>query len=177
MILLVGSGAIAGIILGSVVIVFFAVIIAYVIEGLVYYKIFKKAGVNNPWLAWVPIGILWPLFDTAKIRRVHIWWVLAPSIIAGLAFITRSPALMIIGMIFDIAPLIVGIIIAVRLLKAFSISLWWLLLFVGLAIPIISIIAAIALVVLLFYIAFSSKVQYNPNFNIKSSNQGPNIDA
>ena len=40
--------------------VLFAVAIAtYILQGLALYKMASRRGINNPWLAWVPVGATW----------------------------------------------------------------------------------------------------------------------
>jgi hypothetical protein len=169
------AAALGGFIAGAIVVWLLLLIAVYVFMGLVNYKLFRKANVNHPWLAWIPIGHLWPLFDTVKIRRIHILWMIVPPILAMLAMAGNSGVLAFLAVLLDLVPAVLGIIIVIRLYKAFGISLWWLLLYVGILIPILDLFAGIAILVLLCYMAFCSRVVYNPNFNVKRDNSGPNI--
>lgn len=155
-------------ILGGIMIFsIFVVILGYVIESLVLFRLFKKAHVRHAWLAWIPIGNLWPLFDTVQIRKVHILWLLVPIVLGGIALSSHSQVFLMISWILDIAPLVVSILVIIRLLRAFHMRLWWMLLLIGFILPILNILVGIAWAILFLYMAYSSKVQYDATFNHK----------
>lgn len=87
----------------------------------------------------------------------------------------NSGVLAFLAVILYIVPVVLEIIIVIRLYKSFGISLWWLLLYIVILIPILDLFAGIAIIVLLCYMAFSSSVVYNPNFHVKTDNTDPNI--
>lgn len=61
---LLGDMQLAGI-LGLVLILYVGImafgILSYVLESIGMYSIAKRRGLNNPWLAWLPVGNLWIL--------------------------------------------------------------------------------------------------------------------
>jgi hypothetical protein len=125
----------------GLVFLFFA-LIAWVVQGFAFYKMFTKANVANPWLAFIPIGNFWPYMATIKKSAWNILWLLVP--IANAVFL---------------------IIWTVRLFKAFNINPLWALLFIGSILPFISYMVSITFLVLYCYMGFSSTVRYNPNFD------------
>lgn len=48
---------------GMIAFMFFVSVIAYVVSALLLMRIFKKAGIERPWAAWVPIYNNWKLFE------------------------------------------------------------------------------------------------------------------
>lgn len=36
-------------------------VVAYVLQSLSFYTVAKRRGINNPWLAWIPFGVVWIL--------------------------------------------------------------------------------------------------------------------
>lgn len=144
-------------------IVFAIVGIAFwLLQSCAYYKMFKKANVECPWLAFIPLGNLWPYMWTIKKSAWNILWLLVP-----------------------IANVVFAIIWFVRLLKAFNMNPWWSLLMIGSIvlgfIPFSSVLSSLSglcglgLIVLLCVMGFNSKITYNPNFD--SNDQPPNITA
>lgn len=118
-------------------------LITYVVNAIAFFRLFTKANVANPWLAFIPFASMWPFMATIKKSAWNILWIFVP--IAGCVF---------------------GIIWTVRLLKAFNINPLFALFFLGALIPFVGgYLIGIAFMVLNLYMAFSSKVRYNPNFD------------
>jgi hypothetical protein len=115
-----------------VLVFYFAVLIAmYILSALAYYKLFKKARVPHAWLAWIPIGYMWPFMWTIKKSAWNLLWLLVP-----------------------IANIVFYIIWIVKFYKAFGMSPhWlWLMLIPGLG--------SFILFIQILYMGFSRHVQY-----------------
>lgn len=52
---------------------FFLVVGMYILSALIYQSIYRKAGHSDPWLAWIPIANMVPLFQLGGISA---WWLL-----------------------------------------------------------------------------------------------------
>ena len=56
---------VAGVMLGFFVVFYLAffafAIVSYILQSFGLYTIAKRRGINNPWLAWVPVGVMWIL--------------------------------------------------------------------------------------------------------------------
>jgi hypothetical protein len=157
-----------GAILGAFFLFFVILGIAlYIFQGFVYYRIYKKAGVKYPGLSWVPVANMVPFFWTIKKSAWNILWLIVPSVIMGIAMGSDSKALLIVGVLAEIAVLILGIWWMVRFLKAFRINPHWLWFGLALIIPIVNLLVGIAFLVLLCIIAFNKNITYDPNFDAK----------
>ncbi|UOF92591.1 hypothetical protein LSG31_10775 [Fodinisporobacter ferrooxydans] len=119
-------------------------IAAWILQGFAFYKMYTKANVWSPWLAFIPIANLWPFMWTIKKSAWNILWLIIP-----------------------IVNLVFSIIWTIRLLKAFNMNPLWALLFIGYVIPAINSFVVLAFLVLYCYMGFSSNVRYNPDFDWK----------
>lgn len=163
---------VAGILAGALILAALYGLLAYVVIAVTFFRLFRKARVKLAWLAFIPIAQLWPFFWTIKKSPWNVLWVLVPSIldIAGLDLYNGfGTVLLVIG---SVVPIVFGIIWQIRLFKAFRMNPWWLLIMLGLLIPRFSLLFELAYLVLLAYMAFSRKVQYNPNFDGKGGGPG-----
>ena len=56
---------VAGVMLGILCVFYFAVfafgIASYILQSIGIYTVAKRRGIHNPWLAWIPVGVLWIL--------------------------------------------------------------------------------------------------------------------
>lgn len=165
------SALVMGLVAGAVVGFIILVLGIYLLTSTINFFIFRKARVKLAWLAYVPFGQMWPFFWMIKKSAWNILWLFVPL---GVAF---SGAMMndTLGTILleagSVIPLVMWIIWQVRLLKAFTMSPWLLLILIGFLIPVLHFLFEIAYLVLLGYMAFNGKVQYNPNFD--GSGGGP----
>lgn len=55
------AGAILGVVLVMYLLLFAFMIAVYVLQSLGFYKIAKRRGIHNSWLAWLPVGNMWIL--------------------------------------------------------------------------------------------------------------------
>lgn len=54
----VGAGIITALVFALIILIALAVVM-YIFESLAIYRIAKNRGIENPWLAWIPIGSAW----------------------------------------------------------------------------------------------------------------------
>lgn len=156
-----GMGLIAGVVVAYIILI----VAAYVLTSTINFFLFRKARVKLAWLAYIPIGQLWPFLWTIKKSAWNILWFLLPlgvAIVGAMMNDSLGGILLVIG---SLIPLVLWIIWQVRLLKAFRMSPWLALILVGFLVPIFFFLFQIAYLVLMGYMAFSAKVQYNPNFD------------
>ena len=96
---LAGDMQLAGL-LGIFLVAYFAIfafaILCYVLESLGLYTIAKRRGLNNPWLAWIPVGNTWILGligdkdgekRNGKDAKLRVWLLVLPLIVCGLAVV------------------------------------------------------------------------------------------
>ena len=55
------AGAIIGVLLVFYLLFFAFMVVSYILQSVGFYKIAKRRGIHNPWLAWLPIGNMWIL--------------------------------------------------------------------------------------------------------------------
>lgn len=168
------SSVFAGIVAGAIIIYALYGLVVYALVATIFFMLFRKAKVKFPWLAFIPIGQLWPYFWTIKKSAWNILWFLVPSVAAVIGVNlhnTFGTALFVIG---SIIPVVLGILWQIRLLKAFRMNPWWLLIMIGFLIPILNLLFELVYLILLGYMAFSSKVQYDPYFDGKGGGPGDN---
>ena len=55
------AGAMIGVVLVCYLLVAGFAVASYVLQSLGFYKIAKRRGIHNPWLAWLPVGNVWIL--------------------------------------------------------------------------------------------------------------------
>lgn len=121
----------------------------YLLEAFAYYFAFKKAGIENAWLAFIPIAQLWPFMRVIKKSAWNLFWLLCP-----------------------IANIVFAIIWQGRFLQAFGISRLWLLMYIGALIPFFSYLVNVGFLVLYCVIGFSSSIRYDPDFDGSSGPGG-----
>lgn len=130
--------------------VFIIGLIVYVINALTYYKLSKKAGLDShAWMAWVPVlqnVLFFHMIDKSG------WYVLL-YLIPSITLVFDSGIMAVIGLILNLAVVILSVIWLADLLKRFGQSPLWI---ITLFIPIIN----IAFIVFFIYMAFSNDVQY-----------------
>ncbi|WP_026975462.1 hypothetical protein [Alicyclobacillus contaminans] len=165
--------AFKGVVIGFAFVLLLIVIACYIFVGYLHYRLFHKANVRHAWLAWVPFANLWPLFATVQLNRWHIVWYFAAPAAGVLAFAGNSGALAFLAVLLVIPLVVVSILVLIRLYRAFGISLWWLLLYLGAFIPGVKWLASPAILVLLAYMAFSRSVVYHSDFLQKPPNANP----
>ncbi|QQE79122.1 hypothetical protein [Alicyclobacillus sp. SO9] len=130
-----------------------ALYIAYVIP---IWKLYKKAGQEHPWLAFIPIAQYWPFFWTIRKSAWNILWFLLP--VAALIVLHPLHVVgIVIAILADIAVFVLEITWAAAFLRAFNMSPYWLFLLLLLVIPPIGV---LAIVILLYIMAFSDDYQY-----------------
>ena len=154
-----------GLIAGAIVAYIILIVAAYVLTSTIYFFLFRKARVKLAWLAYVPLGQLWPFLWTIKKSAWNILWFILPfgaAVAGAMMNDALGGILLVIG---SIIPLVFWIIWQVRLLKAFSMNPWLALIIIGFVVPFVGFLFQIAYLVLMGYLAFSAKVQYNPNFD------------
>lgn len=128
--------------------------IAYLIGAIIMFALGKKAGNTNSWFAFVPILNYVLFFQLIGRSALNLLWYFAVAIpmvmlIAGaetLGLILLIPLVIIL--------IILSIIWSVELFRAFGMSGWWV---AALFIPFLGSLIAL---ILMFYMAFSSNVQY-----------------
>jgi hypothetical protein len=118
----------------------------YILEAFAFFMAFRKAGVHHAWLAFIPIAQLWPYMRVIKKSAWNLLWLLVPIVDVVFVIIWQA-----------------------RFLKAFGISRWWLLLYIGTVIPGVNYAVSIAFIVIYCIIGFSASRQYNPNFDVPPS--------
>lgn len=68
-------------VLGVLLFFYFVVLAAvYVLGSLATYKLYKKAGVNHAWMAWVPVLNAWPYFWVIGKSSWNILWGFVPIV-------------------------------------------------------------------------------------------------
>lgn len=154
-----GLGAIMAI--GATVILVLSIIL-YVLYTVPFYKLFKKAGRPNAWLAFVPIAQLWPFMATIEQSAWNILWLLLPLAVTLLVGSMHSTLSFTIMLIADLVVLIISVLWYVKLFKVFGMSPLWLLLWIGLIIPGLNLLVLIGFLILLYVMAFSDKYPYQP---------------
>lgn len=127
------------------------VIAVYLLEAIAFYKAFRKADIEYAWLAFIPIAQLWPFMRVIKKSAWNLFWLFCP--IANIVFL---------------------IVWQGRYFKAYGISRWWLLMYIGTVIPGVSYAVSIAFIVIYCVIGFSSTHRYNPHFDDPSTG-GPGM--
>ena len=55
------AGAVIGVMMVFYLLFFAFAVACYVLQSLGFYRIAKRRGIHNPWLAWLPIGNMWIL--------------------------------------------------------------------------------------------------------------------
>lgn len=145
----------------------------YALFGFVFYKIYKKAAVPRPWLAFVPIGNLWPFFWTLKRRSINVLWLMIPSATASLARTIVGPQSA-TAIVLNLISLIIYLFWYAKFFKAFRVSPLWLLMMIGFALPIaiVKLFSAIGLAILFLYMGFSKNVQYTYGFDGSAPSTG-----
>jgi hypothetical protein len=136
------DGAIMGGVLAGFIIlwVIFAIGL-YILSATAAYKMYKKARVNYAWLAFIPIASLWPFMWTVGKSAWNILWLCIPVVDVIFMLIWQA-----------------------RLYRAFGLSPWLLLIYLGCLIPMANLFVGIAFLVIHCYIGFSKNVQYRPDF-------------
>lgn len=83
------NAAAAGVMMGMLMLGFLLAIACYVFTSFCLMKIFKKAGREDTWAAWVPVYQMWVLFEIAGRPG---WWVLSMLIpfVGGILFLIVS---------------------------------------------------------------------------------------
>lgn len=137
---------------------------------------FKKANIEKPWLAYIPIAQVWPFLWTIKKSAWNLLWTVLP-VVAGLLIgaifwvAVGGTAGEIFFYIFFVAGYLFGIVVTMiwlaQYFKAFGMSPLWILLFIGSCIPYIGVLPNIGLIILYCYMGFSKDVQYHPDFDAK----------
>ncbi|MBM7644491.1 uncharacterized membrane protein YhaH (DUF805 family) [Scopulibacillus daqui] len=149
----------------------------YILQATAMFKLYQKANINHPWLAYIPIAQLWPFFWAIKKSAWNILWFLLPflgaaigtAILVGFQDSTGFIIYVAVIIIFSIIPIVLNIMWTVRFFKAFNMSPLWLLGLIGFLIPFINYLIGIGFIVLYCYMGFSSKVKYNPDFDAKNT--------
>ncbi len=106
-------------------------IAGYILQSYALMRLFQKANVAYPWLAWIPVAYYWPFLWTIKKSAWNVLWYLVP-----------------------IANIVFAIIWLVKFLRAYGQSGWMIL------INLIPYIGSLIFLIYLMVIAFSSKVNY-----------------
>lgn len=110
-----GYGMLFAILVIALIIFVIGLIIAYVISGLTYSKLAKKAGLPNPWLAWIPLGNVYLILQMTKLP---IWLIAVP--VANVLFVNsmgfEDPTQLLVVFIY----FVVTIIWDNKLLEAFG---------------------------------------------------------
>lgn len=117
-------------------IILIAGFISYIINGIAFMKLGKKAGMENSWISFIPLGIPLIKIKISKIsvKRFLIYIIasLATLVITSIAATSESTALILLVGLLNLAVSLFGVIllitIEVRILKAFGKSPWLLLL-------------------------------------------------
>ncbi|WDL98444.1 hypothetical protein [Alicyclobacillus sp. ALC3] len=135
-------------------------LVSYFAITIPYYKLLKKAGYSLAWLAFIPIANYWPGFWLIRKSRWNVSWFFGIFLGYVLALSFHSIALAIITTLYSIAVLVLEIIWAVRLFRAFGMNPLWLLLMVGMIVPYLNFAAMIALIVILWVMAFGQGYDY-----------------
>lgn len=161
------SSVVAGILAGAMIMYALYGVLLYVVVAVTFFMLFRKAQVKLAWLAFLPIAQLWPFFWTIKKSAWNVLWIFVPTVVALLGTQLHLQLGVLLFVVGSVLPLVLGVIWQVRLFKAFHMNPWWLLIMVGFIIPILSLVFELVYLVLLLYMAFSKKVQYNPNFDGK----------
>lgn len=135
-------------------------VVIYLLWTIPFFKLFKKAGYEHPWLAFIPLGNLWPFFWVIGKSRLNILWFLLPLL--GEIFMLAMHNAVGIGLYFItvLVIAILSIIWYVQLFKAYGMSGLWLLLFIGFIIPFIDVLAIIGFIVILWIMAFGQNYTY-----------------
>lgn len=137
--------AFALLLFGGIIITFIFSIIGivfYVLSSLGLYSLAKNAGIENPWLAWIPIGNLYILALLVKNVSIGSFEVprLEITLPVGCVAVWILSNIPFIGWIFSIAYLVLTIMVMYKLYSIYrpqQAMLWTILgvIFVGIALP------------------------------------------
>lgn len=151
-----GNGAFEAMLAAYLTIVVVMSIATYIAFVIPVWKLYKKAGQKNPWLAFIPIAQYWPFFWTIRKSTWNILWFFLPTA-AAIVTIPLHAAGVIITALAAIAVFVLVIVWAVQFFKAFNMSPFWLFLLFLLVIPVIGLIANL---IPLYIMAFNDDYQY-----------------
>ncbi|RIV18554.1 hypothetical protein D2Q93_13965 [Alicyclobacillaceae bacterium I2511] len=156
-----GLGVLGGIFAGAMVLLVWVGIAVYLLIGTAFFKMFRKAKVAHAWLAYIPILQLIPYFDTLRLSRMNLLWIISPlfGLLVGWIFHSTAFAVALSAVLYIVFALL-AIFWQIRLLRFFNMSPWWMLMLVGLVIPVLSNVVDIAFIVLYCYMGFSSTLRY-----------------
>lgn len=94
--------AIAGILIGVLVIGLVIGITLYILQSIGLYTLAKRRGINNPWLAWIPVGNAWIIgyladnymeiteLRKSKYRHVLLWLDVGVMLVSGIISVISS---------------------------------------------------------------------------------------
>lgn len=106
---------------GALAFVFFIIaIVLYILASLGLYKLAQNAGIENPWLAWIPIGNFYILAKLIKTLKIGSYEIPRLEIVLPLAPVVASilGGIPVIGWIFTLAS---GVLYFFALYKLFTI--------------------------------------------------------
>lgn len=137
-------------------------LIVYLLVAIPMYGMYRKAKTPAPWLAFIPIANLVGYFRVIRVSMWNFLWLLVPLVGEIFYFSLHNAVGLTVQLILLIPYLVMSIIWYVRLFKSFALNPLWLLILIGLIIPLIDLVSVVWLIVLLWKLGFGKNHPYQP---------------
>lgn len=92
------------------------IVIFYIVNAIVYMKMAKKAGLSNPWMAWLPYGTY---IISLSIGNLSPWFAMIP-ISSSLISLISSPASLVPSLLLSLATIVIIVVMDMRVLESFG---------------------------------------------------------